>query len=71
MKFNVVNLGYKSTPDYPYSHRIEMVTYTLAELDNMYDWIIDNKIPATSIGYRGNVIYLQEKDITLFLLKWA
>lgn len=69
MKFNMVNLGYRSTPDYPYNYRIELVDYTLDEWTAVYAWLADLKIPRTFAG--RDVIYLRKKDATMFALRYT
>lgn len=69
MKFNMVNLGYRSTPDYPYDYRIEIFDYSPTEWSDIHSWIYESRMPHTLAG-RGDVIYLRKNDATLFALRW-
>ena len=71
MKFRMAHLGYRSTPDYPYDYRIELIEYGLDEQESMYDWIKRLNIPCTSAGRNGNVLYMREKEAMMFALKWS
>ena len=72
MKFRMINLGYKSTPDYPYDYRIELLTYTLDERNQLTQWLKDLNVPHTTAGWNtGSVIYLRKKYAELFALKWS
>lgn len=72
MKFRMVNLGYRSTPDYPYDYRIELVEYGLEEREQLGLWLRDCEIPHTTAGWNtGSVIYLRKKDAMAFALRWA
>lgn len=72
MKFRMINLGYKSTPDYPYDYRIELVEYDTREREQLSLWLEELKIPHTTAGWNtGSVIYMPERGATLFALKWS
>lgn len=71
MKFNIVNLGYKSTPDYPYDYRIEILEYKVQEKEWLEDWLFDHNIPHIIVGYRADVYYLRKEHATMFALRWA
>lgn len=72
MKFRMIHLGYKQTPDYPYDYRIELVEYETKERENLYNWLEDNSVPHVSAGWNtGSVLYMKSKDAALFALRWA
>jgi hypothetical protein len=72
MKFRMVNLGYRSTPDYPYDYRIELVEYDTSEREQLGLWLKEQNIPHTTAGWNtGSVIYIREREVTLFALRWA
>ena len=72
MKFRMVNLGYRSTPDYPYDYRIELVEYELEEKEQLGLWLQACEIPHTTAGWNtGSVIYLRGPDAMAFALKWS
>ena len=72
MKFRMVNLGYRSTPDYPYDYRIELVEYDTSEREQLGFWLKEQNIPHTTAGGNtGSVIYMQGRESTLFALRWS
>ena len=73
MKFRMVNLGYKQTPNYPYDYRIELLEYGSEEREQLGLWLQDLKIPYTVAGRwnTGSVIYMRAKDAMLFALRWS
>jgi hypothetical protein len=68
MNFRVIPLNYTKCPDYPYDYRIELLSYLREELDGLWQWLGDNRVPHTRVG---SVVYLREADALVFLLKWA
>ena len=68
MKFRMINMGYRQTPDYPYDYRVELVEYGLEERKQLILWLGDLKIPYTTTG---SVIYMREKDAAHFALRWS
>ena len=68
MKFRMINLGYRQTPDYPYDYRIELFDYGFEERAQLGLWLADLKIPHTTTD---SVIYLGEKYATWFALRWS
>lgn len=68
MKFRMINMGYRQTPDYPYDYRIEILESGFEERKQLGLWLKDLKIPHTTTG---SVIYMQKKDATWFALRWA
>lgn len=72
MKFRLVHLGYRRTPDYPYDYRIELIEYDLEEQSRAAQWLNDQKIPHVTAGWKpGSVIYLKDRDAVLFALRWS
>lgn len=72
MKFRMVNLGYRSTPDYPYDYRIELLEYYLTDRKRLKDWLDEQQIPCTVSGRNtGSVIYLRKEHAEWFALRWA
>ena len=73
MKFRMINLGYRSTPDYPYDYRIELVEYATREREQLTRWLNEQNIPHTTAGrwYTSSVIYMREREATLFALRWS
>ena len=72
MKFRMVNLGYRQTPDYPYDYRIELVEYQTKEREDLSIWLEDLKIPHTSAGWNtGSVLYMRKEDAIMFAMRWA
>lgn len=72
MKFRIIDLGCRQTPDYPYDYRIELIEYHLHEREKLTDWFEQNKIPHTTTGWNtGSVIYLRKEHASWFALKWA
>ena len=71
MKFRMIELGYRSTPDYPYDYRIELIEYGLDEQERMHDWLDQSKIPHTSAGRNGNVLYMRKREAMWFSLIWS
>jgi len=72
MKFRMINLGYRQTPDYPYDYRIELVEYGFEERQELTNWLKEQNILHTTAGWNtGSVIYMREPDATLFALRWA
>ena len=72
MKFRIIPLGYRSTPDYPWDYRIELVEYGTKEREDLGNWLEDNKIPHVTAGWNtGSVIYMKARDANMFALKWA
>ncbi len=71
MKFRMIFLDYKSTLDYPYDYRIELIEYGLDEKEKMFDWLDQLKIPHTIAGRKGNVLYLCKREAMLFSLRWS
>jgi hypothetical protein len=72
MKFRMIELGYKSTPDYPYDYRIELTEYSLRDRKHLTDWLKDLAIPHTTAGgLPGSVIYLRREHATMFALRWS
>ena len=71
MKFRMVNLGYRETPDYPYNYRIELVEYETEERERLTEWLKDNKVPHTTAGWNtGSVLYMKSQDADAFKLVW-
>lgn len=68
MKFRMINMGYRQTPDYPYDYRIELFEYSFEERKELGLWLEDLKIPHTTTG---SVIYMRKKDATIFILRWS
>lgn len=72
MKFRMINLGYKQTPDYPYDYRIELIEYGLVERERLAYWLEDQKIPYTSAGWNtGSVLYMRKSHAMWFALRWS
>ena len=72
MKFRMINLGYRSTPDYPYDYRIELVEYDTGEREQLTRWLNEQNIPHTTAGWNtGSVIYMRESEAALFALRWT
>ena len=72
MKFRMINMGYRQTPDYPYDYRIELVEYGVEEREQLGLWLRDLKIPHTTAGWNtGSVIYMRGKDAMWFALRWS
>jgi hypothetical protein len=72
MKFRIVPLGYRSTPDYPWDYRIELVEYHLHEQESLHDWLRESNIKHISAGWNtGSVIYMKAQDADMFVLRWA
>jgi hypothetical protein len=72
MKFRMIHLGYRQTPDYPYDYRIELVEYGLEEREQLGLWLQDLKIPHITAGWNtGSVIYMRAKDASHFALRWS
>lgn len=71
MKFRIIHLGYRSTPDYPYDYRIELTEYNTDERDRLTEWLNNNKIPHTTAGRNtGSVLYMKSDDADAFKLVW-
>lgn len=71
MKFKMIHLGYRSTPDYPWDYRIELLEYFFHERENLHEWLHRSNIDHISAGPTKSVIYLRKKDATLFALRWG
>lgn len=72
MKFRIIPLGYRSTPNYPWDYRIELVEYGLDEREQLGDWLESNNIKHITAGWNtGSVIYLKSRDAGMFTLKWS
>ncbi len=72
MKFRMVDLGYLSTPDYPYAYRIELIDYSIEEREKLGNWLKEQKIPHTTAGWNtDSVLYLGERETMWFLLRWS
>jgi hypothetical protein len=72
MKFHMVHLGYRETPDYPYGYRIELFDYSFREREDITNWLEDNRIPHVTVGWNlDNCIYLKKRDAMMFALRWA
>lgn len=72
MKFRMINLGYRSTPDYPYDYRIELVEYDTGEREQLTRWLNEQNIPHTTAGWNtGSVIYMRGSEAALFALRWT
>ena len=72
MKFRMINLGYRQTPDYPYDYRIELVEYETAEREHLTTWLKELAIPHTTAGWNtGSVLYMRKQDAMMFALRWA
>ena len=72
MKFRMIDLGYRQTPDYPYDYRIELLEYKFREREDLTNWLEDNRIPYTSAGWNtGSVLYMKKQDAMMFALKWS
>ncbi len=72
MEFRMINLGYRSTPDYPYDTRIELVEYDTGEREQLTRWLNEQNIPHTTAGWNtGSVIYMRESEAALFALRWT
>ncbi len=72
MRFRMINLGYRSTPDYPYDFRIELIEYSSKERERLTTWLKELKIPHTTAGWNtGSVIYMHKGDAAMFALKWS
>lgn len=70
MKYNMVPLGYRCTPDYPYNYRVELVEFSKEELNQLDMWLRDANIPHTRVGWPG-VVYLHQQDAPVFALRWS
>jgi hypothetical protein len=68
MKFRMIDMGYRQSPDYPYNYRIELFDYGFEERRQLSLWLNDLKIPHTTTG---SVIYLGEKYANWFALRWS
>ncbi len=72
MKFRMIELGYRVTPDYPYAYRIELVDYSIEEREQLGHWLKEQKIPHTTAGWNtDSVLYLGEREAMWFLLRWS
>lgn len=73
MKFRMINLGYQSTPDYPYDYRIELMGCELQdEREQIADWLKQNQIPHITTGWvKGTVLYLRKTHAEWFALRWS
>lgn len=72
MKFRVIPLGYRQTPNYPYDYRIELVEYGVDEREQLGLWLRDLKIPHTTAGWNtGSVIYMRKEHAMWFTLRWS
>ena len=68
----MINLGYRSTPDYPYDYRIELLEYGLDERQRLGQWLQDLAIPHTVVGRdTSGLVYLRHEHARLFSLRWA
>ena len=65
MKFRLIHLGYRQTPDYPYDYKTK-------EREDLSNWLEDNRIPHVSAGWNtGSVLYMKKQDAMMFALRWA
>lgn len=72
MKFRMINLGYRATPDYPYDYRIELVEYSSNERERLTTWLKELKIPHTTAGWNtGSVLFMRKNDAVTFALRWS
>ena len=72
MKFRMVTINYRSTPDYPWNYRIELTEYSLKERAKLTEWLERSNIQHIAAGWNlGSVLYLKEQDADLFALKWS
>ena len=68
----MINLGYRSTPDYPYDYRIELVDHSKEQRQQIADWLRDQKIPYTVVGrWPCDVLYMRKREAIWFSLRWA
>lgn len=68
----MINLGYRSTPDYPYDYRIELIDYSKEQRQKIADWLKDSKIPYTVAGkWPCDVIYMRRREAMWFVLRWT
>ena len=72
MKFRMINLGYRATPDYPYDYRIELIEYSSNERERLTNWLKELKIPHTTAGWNtGSVLFMRKNDAVTFALRWS
>ena len=72
MKFRMIKLGYKQTPDYPYDYRIELVQYRVEEVKQLKEWLRELNIPPPHTNPNwASAFYLRESDAALFVLRWS
>lgn len=72
MKFRMINLGYRATPDYPYDYRIELIEYSSNERERLTTWLKELKIPHTTAGWNtGSVLFMRKNDAVTFALRWS
>ncbi len=72
MKFRMVNLGYRGTPDYPYDYRIELTEYETEERKQLTEWLRELQIPHTTAGWNtGSVLYMRSREAMWFALRWS
>lgn len=72
MQFRMVDMGYEKSRRYPYTHRIELLDYSLSERERLSDWIRDMNISCVVAGWNtGSVIYMTREDACTFILAWS
>jgi hypothetical protein len=72
MKFRMINLGYRATPDYPYDYRIELVEYGIEEREQLGNWLKEQKIPHTTAGLNtSSVLYMRKREAMWFAMRWS
>lgn len=67
MKFQVKRISYRSTPDYPYTHRLEFWG-PKEELLPVGRWV---KARALKCTWAGFSLYIADRELTMFLLAWG
>ncbi len=72
MRFRMIELGYRVTPDYPYDYRIELIEYSSNERERLTAWLRELKIPHTTAGWNtGSVLFMRKNDAAMFALRWS
>ncbi len=72
MRFRMIELGYRVTPDYPYDYRIELIEYSSNERERLTTWLKELKIPHTTAGWNtGSVLFMRKNDAVTFALRWS
>lgn len=68
MNFVVKRIAFQTTTHYPYNYRVEFGMCLPEELLEVRNWANAQSIPHCFTGF---TLYLSDKYVTMFQLRWA